>query len=85
MLHAARTGEGQLVDVGAMESVAAAHQWTLTMYTHTGAVKGRWGRRFGESFHPMGLYQAGDGGGSPSAPRAATSGTTSASRPTPSS
>ena len=28
------------------------------MYTHTGAVKGRWGRRFGESFHPMGLYQA---------------------------
>ena len=60
-LHAARTGEGQLVDVGAMESVAAAHQWSLTMYTHTGAVKGRWGRRFGESFHPMGPYQTGDG------------------------
>ena len=31
------------------------------MYTHTGGVKGRWGRRFGESFHPMGLYKAGDG------------------------
>ena len=62
VFHAARTGEGQLVDVGAMESVAAAHQWSLTMYTHTGAVKGRWGRRFGESFHPMGPYQAGDGG-----------------------
>ena len=62
VMHAARTGEGQLVDVGAMESIAAAHQWTLTMYTHTGAVKRRWGRRFGESYHPMGLYQAGDGG-----------------------
>ena len=61
VLHAVRTGEGQLVDVGAMESVAAAHQWSLTMYTHTGAVKGRWGRRFGESFHPMGPYQTGDG------------------------
>jgi crotonobetainyl-CoA:carnitine CoA-transferase CaiB-like acyl-CoA transferase len=61
VLHATRTGEGQLVDVGAMESVAAAHQWSLTMYTHTGAVKGRWGRRFGESFHPMGPYQTGDG------------------------
>jgi crotonobetainyl-CoA:carnitine CoA-transferase CaiB-like acyl-CoA transferase len=61
-MHAARTGEGQLVDIGAMEAVAAGHQWTLTMYTHTGGVKGRWGRRFGESFHPMGLYQAGDGG-----------------------
>ncbi len=60
-MHAARTGEGQLVDVGAMEAVAASHQWTLTMYTHTGGVKGRWGRRFGESFHPMGLFRAGDG------------------------
>jgi crotonobetainyl-CoA:carnitine CoA-transferase CaiB-like acyl-CoA transferase len=61
VLHAVRTGEGQLVDVGAMESVAAGHQWSLTMYSHTGAVKGRWGRRFGESFHPMGPYQTGDG------------------------
>jgi crotonobetainyl-CoA:carnitine CoA-transferase CaiB-like acyl-CoA transferase len=61
-MHAARTCEGQLVDIGAMEAVAAGHQWTLTMYTHTGAVKRRWGRRFGESFHPMGLYEAGDGG-----------------------
>ena len=61
VLHAVRTGRGELVDVGAMESIAAAHQWSLTMYTHTGAVKRRWGRRFGESFHPMGPYQAGDG------------------------
>lgn len=61
VIHAVRTGEGQLVDVGAMESIAAAHQWSLTMYTHTGAVKRRWGRRFGESFHPMGPYQTGDG------------------------
>ena len=47
-----------------MEAIAHAHQWSLTMYTHTGAVKRRWGRRFGESYHPMGLYQCGDGGGS---------------------
>lgn len=61
VIDAARTGEAQLVDVGAMESVASGHQWTLTMYTHTGAIKGRWARRFGESFHPMGMCQAGDG------------------------
>ena len=37
------------------------HQWTLTMYTHTGAVKRRWGNLLGESFHPMALYQCRDG------------------------
>jgi crotonobetainyl-CoA:carnitine CoA-transferase CaiB-like acyl-CoA transferase len=61
LFHAARTGEGQLVDISAMESVASGHQWTLTMFTHTGAVKGRWGARFGEAHHPMGLYEAKDG------------------------
>jgi crotonobetainyl-CoA:carnitine CoA-transferase CaiB-like acyl-CoA transferase len=55
------SGRGQLVDVGAMEAIAAAHQWSLTMYTHIGAVKKRWGLRFGESFHPLGLYQCRDG------------------------
>ncbi|MFV0309776.1 MAG: CaiB/BaiF CoA transferase family protein [Desertimonas sp.] len=55
-------GEGQLVDVGAMEAGAAAHQWSLTMYTHTGVVKRRYGLRFGEAFHPMSLYQCADGG-----------------------
>ena len=61
VMRAARTGEGELVDVGAMEAVAAAHQWSLTMFTHTGAIKHRWGLRFGEAFHPMGLLQCGDG------------------------
>ncbi len=61
VLHAARTGEGQLVDVGAMEATAAGHQWTLTMFTHTGVVKRRWGLRLGESFHPMCLYRCADG------------------------
>ncbi len=55
------TGRGQLVDVGAMEAVAAAHQWSLTMYTHTGVIKRRWGGRLGESFHPMSLYECSDG------------------------
>src|SRR5207302_8463590 len=61
VIHAARTGEGQLVDVGAMEALAACHQWSLTMYTHTGCVKRRWGNRFGESFHPIALYPCADG------------------------
>lgn len=55
------TGRGQLVDVGAMEAVAAAHQWSLTMYTHTGVIKRRWGGRLGESYHPMSLYECRDG------------------------
>lgn len=61
LIHAARTGEGQLVDVSAIESMAALHQWTLTMYTHTGCIKGRWGNRFAESVHPIALYECSDG------------------------
>ena len=59
-MEAARTGRGQLVDVGAMEAIAAAHQWSITMYTHTGAVKRRWGIRFGEAYHPLSLYRCAD-------------------------
>jgi crotonobetainyl-CoA:carnitine CoA-transferase CaiB-like acyl-CoA transferase len=55
------TGLGQLVDVGAMECGAAAHQWSIVMYTHTGAVKRRWGKLLGEAFHPMSLYRCRDG------------------------
>jgi crotonobetainyl-CoA:carnitine CoA-transferase CaiB-like acyl-CoA transferase len=55
------TGQGQLVDVGAMECGAAGHQWSIVMYTHTGVVKRRWGRLLGESFHPMALFRARDG------------------------
>lgn len=61
VVDSARTGRGQLVDVGAMEAVASLHQWSLTMYTHTGVVKQRWGHRFGESHHPMALYRCRDG------------------------
>jgi crotonobetainyl-CoA:carnitine CoA-transferase CaiB-like acyl-CoA transferase len=60
LLERTVSGVGQLVDVGAMEAVAAGHQWSLTMYTHIGAVKKRWGLRFGESFHPMGMYRCRD-------------------------
>lgn len=55
------TGVGQLVDVGAMETGAAAHQWSLVMYTHTGVVKRRYGLLLGEAFHPMSLYRCRDG------------------------
>ena len=58
---AARTGEGQLVDVGAMETMAAAHQWTLTAWTHHGYVKRRDGNRLAESYHPLTIYQCRDG------------------------
>ncbi|MCU1503261.1 MAG: L-carnitine dehydratase/bile acid-inducible protein, partial [Ilumatobacteraceae bacterium] len=56
-----RTGIGQLVDVGEMEAAASLHQWTLTMYTHTGYVKRRWGNLLGEWSHPIGLYPCRDG------------------------
>ncbi|MBX3483055.1 CaiB/BaiF CoA-transferase family protein [Phenylobacterium sp.] len=55
------TGLGQLVDVGAMECGAAAHQWSIVMYTHTGAVKRRWGALLGEAYHPMALFRCRDG------------------------
>ncbi len=61
VMEATRTGRGELVDVGAMEAVAAAHQWTIVTYTHTGAVKRRWGTRFGEAHYPLSLYQCVDG------------------------
>ncbi len=54
------TGEGQLVDVGAMECGAAGHQWSIVMYTHTGVVKRRWGTLLGEAFHPMALFRCRD-------------------------
>ena len=61
LFTARRTGRGDLVEVGAMESGAAAHQWSTTMYTHTGVVKGRWGNRHGESHHPLSLFRCSDG------------------------
>jgi crotonobetainyl-CoA:carnitine CoA-transferase CaiB-like acyl-CoA transferase len=57
----ARTGEGQMIDLGSMEAMASLHQWALTMYTHTGYVKRRAGNRTPESFHPMTFYPCRDG------------------------
>ncbi|MBV9604094.1 MAG: CoA transferase [Solirubrobacterales bacterium] len=61
LINAVRTGRGELVDIAAMEALAAAHQWSLTMYTHTGAIKRRWGLRIGEAHYPMTLFRCGDG------------------------
>lgn len=61
LFDSSRDGRGQLVDVGAMEAMAGLHQWSLTMYTHLGYVKQRWGNRFGEWTHPIALYQCRDG------------------------
>jgi crotonobetainyl-CoA:carnitine CoA-transferase CaiB-like acyl-CoA transferase len=61
LLDVGRTGVGQLVDVGAMEAMAAAHQWTVTAYTHTGYVKHRDGNRLAEAYHPVCVYECSDG------------------------
>ncbi len=61
LLQARAAGGGSLIDVGAMEALATAHQWSLTMYTHTGVVKRRAGNRFAEMHHPINLYECSDG------------------------
>jgi crotonobetainyl-CoA:carnitine CoA-transferase CaiB-like acyl-CoA transferase len=55
------SGRGQLVDVGAMESMAAIHQWTIVLFTHQGVVKRRAGNRHAESYYPMGPVPCADG------------------------
>ncbi len=60
VLDATLTGEGQLVDIGAMEATAGGHQWALTQYTHTGVLKRRVGLGF-EHFHPLGPHRCSDG------------------------
>ncbi len=61
LFAARRTGRGDLVDVGAMESGAAGHQWSITMFTHTGVHKDRHANRMGEMHHPMALFPCSDG------------------------
>ena len=61
-LHARRaTGGGQLVDVGAMEVMASAHQWSLVMWSHQGRIKHRANNRHAEAHHPVSLMQVNDG------------------------
>ena len=55
------TGRGQLVDVGAMETMASAHQWSLAMWSHQGRIKHRANNRHAEAHHPVSLMQVGDG------------------------
>lgn len=59
--NAARSGQGDLVDVGAMEALAACHQWSISLFSHNGVVKERAGNRHGEQHHPIALYPATDG------------------------
>ncbi|MDE2987950.1 MAG: CoA transferase [Chloroflexota bacterium] len=61
-LHARRSnGRGQLVDVGAMEVMASAHQWSLVMWSHQGRIKHRANNRHAEAHHPVSLMQVQDG------------------------
>ncbi len=55
------SGRGQLVDVGAMESMAAVHQWSIVLFSHQGVVKRRAGNRHAESYFPMGPMPCADG------------------------
>lgn len=52
---------GRVIDVSAQQALAAAHQWSISMYTHTGVVKVRAGNRHGEMHHPLNLYECSDG------------------------
>lgn len=61
LLRAKAAGDGSLIDVGALEALASSHQWSISMYTHTGAVKQRTGNRHGEMHHPLNLYECSDG------------------------
>lgn len=61
LIGARASGAGVLVDVGAMEVLASAHQWSISMFTHTGVTKRRTGNRHGEMHHPLALYQCLDG------------------------
>jgi formyl-CoA transferase len=56
-----QTGQGQLVDVGAMEALAAGHQWSIVLYTHQGVIKRRAGNLHAESFNPLGPVPCRDG------------------------
>ncbi len=55
------SNRGQLVDVGAMEAMAAIHQWSIVLFTHQGVIKRRAGNRHAESYHPMGPMPCKDG------------------------
>ncbi|MBO0728816.1 MAG: CoA transferase [Acidimicrobiaceae bacterium] len=59
--RAAQTGHGQLIDVGAMEAIAASHQWSIVLYTHQGVIKRRAGNLHAESFNPLGPVPCKDG------------------------
>ncbi len=54
-------GRGCLVDVSVQQALASAHQWSISMFTHTGTVKVRAGNRHGEMHHPLNLYECSDG------------------------
>ena len=61
-LHARRaSGRGQLVDVGVMEVMASAHQWSLVMWSHQGRIKHRASNRHAEAHHPVSLMPVRDG------------------------
>jgi crotonobetainyl-CoA:carnitine CoA-transferase CaiB-like acyl-CoA transferase len=61
VMSAKSTGFGDLVEVSALEALAAGHQWSFAIYTHQGVVKQRWGNRFGEQHHPLTLFPCLDG------------------------
>ena len=51
---------GQHVDVGELESIAVAHQWTTTRYNYAGMIQRRMGNRY-DLGHPNTLYACRDG------------------------
>ncbi len=61
VIHAATSGVGDVVDVDAMQALAASHQWSIVLYTHNGVLKERAGNRHGEAHHPLSIHPCSDG------------------------
>ncbi len=61
VINAATTGQGDLVDVDAMQALASSHQWSIVLYTHNGVLKERSGNRHGEAHHPLSIHPCSDG------------------------
>jgi crotonobetainyl-CoA:carnitine CoA-transferase CaiB-like acyl-CoA transferase len=56
----AATGQGDLVEVSELESLAAAHQWTVARYEYSGRIMPRNNSRY-DSLHPVCYYACADG------------------------
>ena len=60
LLHRDMTGEGQHIDISAMECMVSLHQFTVNRYAYSGMIQKRAGNRYMFN-HPITLYPCKDG------------------------